>query len=419
MRRTLTFLLLLILSTSLFAMAAKDLVVVAGATPEDRAYVLEKFNEKYPESTVEFMYPSMSDGSTVTMDIRLKNEEPVHVYVDFMGRVSKYCTPALALDFNKYITDQNDFRDGSLLALTNKGKLHGLPITDAAYAMSINLDMLEEIGYADFDFTDWTIDDFLEMGDAVKATYGTTKYTTMIFFQNQSGDYVWMNWLSTFGAEMYHAGDYSETVIDSEAGVNVFRWFKYLTDNGYTRPDSAIINDDDYLAAIGQGLILFGNSVPGWSTGQQKAAITQGLSDEPYPFKFVQFPKAPGVDKVPCSGSSSGVTAFQNDDPDIEEQSAYLAWLFTTAPMQAKVVREDGRYATRKSVTAVYDSPYWRQISKIVADNGLLDLGLSQQFFSEVRVEGFLRGQAVLTGEMTPAEAAADYAAAVNAILQK
>jgi len=277
--------------------------------------------------------------------------------------------------------------------------------------------MLEEIGYGDFDFEDWTIEDFIEIGDAVKATYDD-KWTTMIFFQNQSGDYVWMNWLSTFGAEMYHEGDYTKTAINSPAGVNVFEWFKFLTDNGYTRRDSAILNDDDYLAAIGQGTILFGNSVPGWSLGMQQTAVKQGTSAGIYAYKFVEFPRAPGVTKVPASGSAPGVTAFKNADPDIEEQSAYLAWLYTTAEMQKAPV-EAGSYPTRKSVTYQNKDEYWKQIAKIVADNGTLDLGLSQTFFSDVRLQGFPLGQAVLLGEMTPAEAAAEYEKNVNAILQK
>jgi len=419
MKRLLLIVLFISITFSIFSMPARDIVVVSSLGDERNEWVLDKFHEKYPDSSVEFLFPSMNDGSTVTMDARIKAGEPMHVYADYLGRVSKYMTPDLALNFNDYITDQADFCDGMLDPLTADGKLLGLPFTGGAFALSVNLDMLEEIGYADFDFEDWTLDDFYMLGDAVKATYGTEKNTTMIFFQNQSGDYVWMNWLSAFGAEMYHAGDYSKTVFKSSGGVQMFEFFKHLVDNGYTRKDSAILNDDDFLAALGEGTILFGNAVPGWVSAYQDTAIKQGLRTEVYPYKFVEFPRVPGVEKVPASGSSSGITAFKNDDKAIEEQSAYIAWLYTMPEMQRTAIEESGNYAVRKNLPYVFDSPYWVQIAKIVSDNGMLDLGLSQQWYSDVRIQCFPLAQAVVTGKMTPTDAAAAYEKAVNEILQK
>ncbi|KKK94420.1 hypothetical protein LCGC14_2683010, partial [marine sediment metagenome] len=66
-----------------------------------------------------------------------------------------------------------------------------------------------------------------------------------------------------------------------------------------------------------------------------------------------------------------------------------------------------------------FDSPYWNQISKIVADNGMLDLGITQWFFADVRVVAFSLAQDVLTDKKTPAQAVAEYARQVNEILSK
>lgn len=422
MKRPLIFLLFLFLSFSLFATGSPDLTVVSGRSDGDNAKALVLFNEKYPGVTVEFFKPKLEDGSTVTMDSRLMDGEPTHVLLEYMGRVGKYATKELAIDFSKYMTDADiaDFLPGKLDGLrTDDGALRALPLTGGAFGMLVNLRMLDEIGFGGFDFNDWTLAEFIYMAEAVKQTYAGEKWVTGLFFGHRSGDYLWMQWLSTFGAEMYHAGDYSDTVIDNQAGINVFTFWKYLHANGYVRRDAAILLDDDYLGDMGTGRYLMTAYNPAWIERDQKSADAQGVKDAFYPYKFVEFPRAPGVTKVPAAGSMGGLTVFQNEDPKIEEMSFYLGWLYTTAAFQKDSIVLYGEYPTRASVKYTFDSPYWGQISKIVEENGMLDLGITQSWFADVRVLAFSRAQSVLTGDMTPAEAAADYAKAVRAILQK
>ena len=420
MKRLILFLLFFMLSFTLFGAAQADLLVVSNRGTEDHERAVALFNEKYPGKTVEFFAPKLEDGSTVTMDSRIMAGDTTHVLIEYMGRVGKYATVEMALNFDDYITDQDDFLPGKLDTLrTPDGALRALPLTGGAFGMAVNLRMLDEIGFGGFDFDDWTLADFLYMAEAVKQTYGGDKWVTGLFFGHRSGDYLWMNWLSTFGAEMYAGGDYSKTTIDSEAGRNVFTFWKYLHTNGYVRKDAAILLDDDYLGDMGKGNYLMTAYVPGWLERDQKAADVQGVSDAYYPYKFVEFPRAPGVTRVPAAGSMGGITAFQNDDPLVEEMSAYFAWLFTTAAFQKKSIVEHGEYPTRKSVSYTFDSPYWNQISKIVAENGMLDLGITQSWFADVRVLAFPLAQDVLTDKRTPAEAVAEYARQVDKILAK
>ncbi len=419
MKRPLIFLLFLILAVSLFAEGSSEsgitLKVVSSRGEIDHQTAVDQFHEKYPDTKIEFFAPKLDDGSTVTMDSRIMAGDETNVLVEYMGRIGKYSY--MAVDFNDYMTDQDDFLPGKLDTVTVDGALRALPLTGGAFGMCVNLRILDEIGYGGFDFDDWSLVDFYGMAEAVKRTYGGDKWVTGLFFGHRSGDYLWMQWLSTFGAEMYHEGDYSKTVIDSVQGRAVFAFWKDLHARGYVRTDAAILLDDDYLTDMGMGKYLMTASVPGWINRDQTAADAQGVPDAFYPYKFVEFPRAPGVNRVPAAGSMGGVTAFKNDDPEVEKQSAYFAWLFTTEPHQNRSI-SFGEYPTRKSITAVFDSPYWGQISKIAADNGMLDLGITQWFFADVRIEAFPRAQAVLTGKMTPAEAVADYAKAVNEIIQ-
>ena len=415
--RRLVILFMFLISATLFAAGAYDLTVVVAGEDEVQAMALEVFHDRYPDTTVEFLKPSTADGSTITMDQLLQDNDPPNVYIDYMGRVAKYMTEALAVDMNQYMTDQDDFLPGLLAATTINGKLLGLPMHSGAQGMALNMDMAREIGYGDFDFNDWTISDFLVMCEAVKVKYEGEKFGTGIFAGNQSGDYLWMNWLSSFGAEIYGNG-YAKTTIDSPEGVQVFAFWKYLLDAGYIQRDSAIRIDDDYLIDWAQGKYLATGFFPGWIDTYFNSAKEQGMEGHGFEIVFVEFPRAPGIDRVPAAGSSAGIVVLDSGDAKTNEQAAYLAWIYTTAPFQEIPIVEGGNFASRKSVTFKNDSDYWKQISKIVADNGMLNLGLTQTFYADVRALGFPRLQALLTGEETPAEAVAAYAANINAVIK-
>ena len=409
--------LFLILSISLFATGTPDLTVVAASSDEDNALALEIFHERYPDVEVEFLRPSTGDGTTITMDQLLQDGNPPNIYTDYMGRVAKYMTEDLAVDLNPYMTDQDDFLPGLLAATTINGKLLGLPLHSGAQGMAVNMDMVRDIGYGNFDFNDWTVAEFLEMCEAVKTKYGGEKFGTGMFAGNQSGDYLWMNWLSSFGAELYGNG-YTETTIGNQAGVDVFTFWKLLLDEGYIQRDSAIRVDDDYLIDWAQGKYLATGFFPGWIDIYFKAAADQGMTGHGFEIVFVEFPRAEGIERVPAAGSSPGVVVLDSGDAKTNEQAAYLAWIYTTAPFQEAPIVTGGNFASRKSVQFVNDSDYWKQISKIVADNGMLNLGLTQTFYADVRALGFPRLQALLTGEETPEEAVAAYAANINAAIK-
>ena len=425
MKRPILFVILILVAAALFATGGqesaaevKKLYVVASRGDVEPVMLTDLFHKTYPGVELEFLRPKLEDGSTVTMDSRLMSGQETNVLAEYMGRIGKYAAMEdISLDLGPYIKDKADFLPGKLEMTTYNGRLAALPMTGGAFGMAVNLRMLDEIGFGDFDFTDWSLGDFERMAEAVKRTYNGEKWVTGLFFGHRSGDYLWMQWLSTFGAKMYGNG-YDTTTINSQAGINVFTFWKTMHERGYVRPDCAVLLDDDYLGDMGTGKYLMTAYVPGWLNRDQKAADAQGIKDAYYPFKFVQFPKAEGVDKVPAAGSCGGVMAFQNESTLKEDMSAHIAWLWTTEVFQNRSISY-GEYPTRKSVTATFDSPYWGQINKIVADNGMLDLGISKWFFADVRVLAFPIAQAVITGKLTPAQGAAKYAADVNKVLAK
>lgn len=78
-----------------------------------------------------------------------------------------------------------------------------------------------------------------------------------------------------------------------------------------------------------------------------------------------------------------------------------------------------GQVPNRGDVVAEFPDEHSAAIADIVARNGLFDLGITTQTFSEVRAQGFPELQAMFTGNKDPGEAVHSYADNVNAILNR
>ena len=411
----------LLLAAFAFASGQKEqqsinLTLLLEAYPEERKEAVSEFLTENPNVSVEVKLVDLSDGSTLTMDAMLAAGTAPNVYLDYMGRISKYIVPEFALSLGKYMSDLNDYKPGILDPVTRDGQVLALPQTGNAQGMSLNLNMFTELGEAVPTNATWTVDNFLRLSGKVKSKYGGEKYGTGMFAANQSGDYLYMNWLSSFGAEIYADG-YIKTVIKSPQGLYVFDFWKSIYDKGYIEKESPVLTDDDYVLSWAQGKYLATAFFPAWVATYQKTALEQGLIKEPHKFSFVRFPAAPGISKVPATTNYGGIVVKKTDDEKINKASARLAWYMNNKEMQEKRIKllEIGN---RKSVTVKNDDPYWQQIAVIVDQNGTLDLGLTTPYFSAVRTQMFPRLQAMWTGKETPVDALVKYETAVNKILR-
>jgi ABC-type glycerol-3-phosphate transport system substrate-binding protein len=390
---------------------ATIVLLVSGDSPETQTAIVD-FKLENPSIEVEMKVVDLSDGSTLTMDAMIAAGTAPNVYTDYMGRVSKYIVPEFALDLKAYLTDLDDFKPGVLQPVTRGNAILALPMPGGAQGMSLNLTMLDGIGEGVPTVQAWDIKKFL--GLAEKVPDGA--FVTGMFAANQSGDYLYMNWLSSFGATVYSNG-YDKTSINSPAGLQTFEFWKMLYDNGYIEKESPILSDDDYAASWAKGKYLATAFFPGWATHYHKTAIDQGMIKEAHKYGFIRFPAAPGVKRVPAATSFPGLVVQKVEDENINKLSARLAWHLNNGKAQEAMIKRSQVYGNRKSVTAVVDDPYWRQIAEIVDRNGTLDLGLTTQTFSAVRTQMFPRLQALWTGKETPAAALQTYETEVNKIL--
>lgn len=413
-----SLLLVLLLSGAVWSVGTsegKELRILGGIDPTIWEYALKALQEKYPKATITQLVVDLTDGSTMTMDAMLAAGNAPNVYVDYMGRTSKYIDPAFALALDP--PDRGDFIAGALEPLMRDGKLYGLPMPGGAQSMVINLKLLKQIGWGDFDFDNWTTKDFIRMADAMKAK-APDAWMTGLFAGNQSGDYLWFNWLATFGGRMY-AGDYSKTAIDSPAGLQFFQWLQSLVKQGYAPAESAVLTDDDYALQWAQGKFLATAWYPAWVAPYFESVKKQGLGGADFDYKFVEFPRSAGVTSVPVAGSYAGVVVHRTADAALDAMAAEAAYILTDTAAQKILVGLKAGYPNRRSAATTFDDPHWQAIAQIVAENGMLDLGITTTKFNEIRALSIPQLQALYTGKKTASEAHRDYVKSVNEVLMR
>ena len=376
----------------------------SGLLPMARAAELTM--KDFPGLTVELQVIDLSTGAPVTMDTLIAAGTPPDVYGDSMVRLSRYIVPEFAMKLDEYM-DVSPYLYTE--PLKRNGHTFALPSSGSAQGICLNLDLLAKAGYTVPD--NWTLADFNEMCAAVKAyadKTGEEVYGTGLFAGNQSGDYLWMNWFAVFGVDLY-SDNYTEST-QVKGGDKVWEYFKYLKDKGYIPSNSAALTDDDYALMWSKGQFAATAFFTAWAPSYLKSAMEQGLIKEPHKYKFVAFPNG-----SPACTNWAGIIG-NKDTKYPAETAAFIKYATDVVILNEQV--KMGQVAYRNDLTAKANDPRVDEINEIVAKNGLYDLGVTNQWFAEVRAQGYPILQSVLSGKMTPKEAAVAYTKAVNEIIQ-
>jgi ABC-type glycerol-3-phosphate transport system substrate-binding protein len=375
-------------------------------------WAIESLKIDYPDVIVDVLNVNLADGSTLSMDAMLAAGTPPNVYIDTMVRASKYMIPEFALPLNGFIRDLDKYRKGVLEPYSRNGKILALPQPGGAQGMCINLDIMKDIGFVVKD--DWTIDDFMKMAQLVKDKYNGKKFATGMFAANQSGDYLLHNWFPAFGAQYYVNGNYDKSVIADTGGAKVYAFYQTLVKNGFVPPNSATLNDDDYAATWAEGKFAATAFFPGWCAGYLQTAIEQKMIDKPFEYKFVPFPRGPGVKSVGTYISNGAFIVHKTGNDIIDRISARL------------VEYANGKRAQEYAVSInnvsiridVAQSTNIRQleVASIASKNGIYDAGLTDPRFTERRSAQYPILQKVLTFKMTPDQAIQEYQRQLSAV---
>lgn len=369
-------------------------------------YATERLQSDYPGVLVELMQVDLSDGSTLTMDAMLAAGTAPNIYIDFIGRASKYIVPEYAKDLRGLVRDLDRYQD--LGPYTRGGAVLALPEPGGAQGMAVNMEIMREIGFTPT--WDWTIAEFLEMAELVKQRYGGEKWATGMFAANQSGDYLINNWFSAFGAE-YYADGYGATTIDRK-GAEVYRFFQTLERERYIPANSATLTDDDYVIQWAAGQLAATAFFDSWMEPYFATVEAQGLGKR-FEYQFFPFPGENVATYV-----SSSAMVIRNTGTSADAIAARWAEYANDAKVQSAWTSALGLAPSRTDAVMVNDSPRLTEVARIVADGGVFDVGLTMPFFSRTRPQHFPVLQKVLRLEVTPEAGIAEYAARLNAAIE-
>ena len=427
MKKTFSFLILILFAAILFASPNQeptevqefDISILYGGPTElpglgtDISWSTAKLQEDFPGAEVTELQIDLADGSAMTMTALLAAGRGPNIYMDYIGRASSYIIADYALPLDSYIRDLDKYPAATLAAYRRNGNLLALPQTGSAQGMAINLELMADIGYEVPE--NWTIVDFLDMAELVKAKYGGEKWATGMFAGNMSGDYLLNNWFAAFGAEFYASGDYSKTTIKSTGGAEVYDFFQYLMSEGFIRSDAATQVDDDYVLDWAKGDLAATAFFQPWIKPYFDVVAEQGFA--PFDYKFVPFPRGVGVDRVPTYSSNAAIVV-RDTRTDNDAVAARLAEYLNSAEIQTAIVLSKGALANRTDVSAFPDDPWTAQIQKIVRDNGLSDVGITNSKYMAARAQHFPILQKVLNMKITPEDAITAYEKALNEALK-
>ncbi len=415
MKRVFFFVLILLTAAIGFAEGTGEVteITVLTTAPADdpiMAYTLDAFADDYPGIDVVLLGLDLSDGSTMSMDALNAAKTPPNVYIDWVGRVSKFLVPEYALPLQDLI-DTEGYFPGVLDPYTRDGDLLGIPQPAGAQGMAINLEIMADIGYEVT--ADWTVDDFLEMAALVKAEYDGEKWATGMFAANQSGDYLINNWFAAFGADLYQDGDYTQTTIVESGGAVVYEFFQGMVRDGYVPEGAAMLTDDDYVLYWARGELAASAFFPGWVGYYQGVVAAQGY--EAFDFVFMPFPSA--TDHGTPTYVSSAAVVVANTGTDADAIAARFADIWNGDVAQTMMT---ARLQIPNRSSAYGFLPTNARVAETVAiveANGIMDVGLTGPHFAAVRPQHYPVLQKVLNLAITPDDAIAEYAARVNAAL--
>ena len=341
-----------------------------------------------------------ADSTTIKMDADIAGGDAPDVYWDYLGRVNKYANSKYALPINITFEELDDYLPSALAPVMKDGEVYALPGSSWASMMIVNKRLVESVGMgALISDISWTIDEFLMVVTEVQEKYGSEYYGFPLFAAGTGGDY-WSSfgWLAAFGAKLYENG---KIVIDSPEGIAALEFMKFMSDSGIAAPGAAGLGYKVSVSAMQAGnFVAAGNS----STAVQKPQDLldgSGVTDA----IIMEWPKAPGVDKVPVAVGPDAGMVFASTKHPIEAMEL-LRYLNSTENQRIMVV-VNGRFASKKSVgaDAVKDNHSWVTATDIILRNGVFDTGVGLERYSEVRNLYPPMLQAIFTGELTIQEA--------------
>ncbi len=226
----------------------------AGLSESDFASIIDQFEEKNPDITVEptfVSYESLHD--------KIVTAAPSGTYDVVMMDViwpAEFASKGIITDVTeRFPAAWNDEMLGGVIGTAKyQDKYYGVPTGPSTKLFFYNDDMLTQVGASPADLETW--DGVLNTARDIKKA-GISEYPIAWSWAQAEAlicDYAQM--LGAFGGEFTDAD--GKLIINQKEGVDALSWMKATLDEGLSNPGSTTFLEDDVSKALAQGETAFG-----------------------------------------------------------------------------------------------------------------------------------------------------------------
>jgi ABC-type glycerol-3-phosphate transport system substrate-binding protein len=353
-----------------------------------------------------------ADSTTIKLDADIAGGDAPDVYWDYLGRVNKYANSKYAAPINLTFEELPDYLPSALDPVIKDGELYALPGSFWAAVMIVNKTLVESVGLENLlEDVSWTIDEFLMITTALQDKYGPEYYGYVLFAAGTGGDY-WSSfgWMSSFGAKLYDNG---KIVVGSEEGIEALNFMKFMSVSGLAMPGAAGLSYKENLGAMASNKVVAAGNSSGTVAKPIELADGSGTIDA----VIMEWPRAPGVDKVPVAVGPDAGMVFASTKHEVEAME--LLRHLNSTEIQQLICKTGGRFASRYSVGNVLaDNQTWVTATDIISRNGTFDTGVGLEKYAEIRNAWPPTLQAIFTGELSVQEAVDRFVSEGMAIIE-
>ncbi len=409
-----------LLAASLVAGAAERVELVHWNVPLGEMKVktdqmlAEEFMQLHPE--VKVVTETVPWGQVeLKVRVGLAAGMPPNIQRDYFGRLAAWINLGATTSLNDTFSeaDLDAFYPDLIEAFTFDGELSGMPTVFTVNSYHVNKGILDKAG-AVFPEGEWTVADYEEIARKVKAI---GIWPDAFFAGSEQGD----NWtlvvFEFFGAEIWKNGDYTETALNSPAGVQALEWMISMVEKGLIPPGVAGRKAGEFAAMQRTGKIAMGAGAMRNSTlVYRQKMLESGQVEELQDIRLTEIPRLEGLSSPGYPFSTAGVVVFEHDDAEeVYWAKQWVKFLTSEENIEWNGV-SNSQFMSRKSVNPWVGRETFDRALELIEKNGMYDVGMKSRFYNECRHLLYPELQAAFLGVKTAQEALDDFAKAVEVL---
>ena len=274
-----------------------------------RTWQTNKFMAENPGIKLEMVLRDVSQGS-MTLDSMLAAGNPPDVIHDSARLTWKYLNADYALPLDEYM-DIDRFQENLVEKYSREGHCYALVHNNITIGLSINLDMLKNIGMILPPIPEWDTNAYDAIAAKLKSALNIP--ATVVIANKGIGMWEQM-WLHNAGGKLFTGGDRSKVTINDPNYIWSLNYWKSLADKGYSFGIPIENIDDTGIDNFAAGKIFSCTEQTGHVAGWMPRMIENGLLEKPFEYTFTEVPHRPDVDSAPVSNYQGTIVAHKSDD---------------------------------------------------------------------------------------------------------